>query len=130
MVCTMKFAFSNSSPSVVVRHGSSVLLVPKIFQHPKILTCVLHCLPSLMNFSFRMKMSCYTSVTPAINVKQPATVYSFVGSSSLPNLIVSLYVLQVPLSKAIIVENRNPHLGEITADFDQTAIFLTNKPSE
>ena len=31
---------------------------------------------------------------------------------------------------AIIVENRNPLLGEITADFDQTAISLTNKPSE
>ncbi len=31
---------------------------------------------------------------------------------------------------AIIVENRNPLLTNITADFDQTAVMLTNKPSE
>jgi len=31
---------------------------------------------------------------------------------------------------AIIVENRNPMLTDITADFDQTAVSLTNKPSE
>lgn len=31
---------------------------------------------------------------------------------------------------AIIVENRNPLLTDITADFDQTAVALTNKPSE
>ena len=31
---------------------------------------------------------------------------------------------------AIIVENKNPLLTDITADFDQTAITLTNKPSE
>jgi hypothetical protein len=31
---------------------------------------------------------------------------------------------------AIIVENRNPLLTDITADFDQTAVSLTNKPSE
>lgn len=31
---------------------------------------------------------------------------------------------------AIIVENRNPLLTDITADFDQTAVTLTNKPSE
>lgn len=31
---------------------------------------------------------------------------------------------------AIIVENRNPLLTQITADFDQTAVTLTNKPSE
>ena len=31
---------------------------------------------------------------------------------------------------AIIVENRNPKLTDITADFDQTAVSLTNKPSE
>lgn len=31
---------------------------------------------------------------------------------------------------AIIVENRNPLLTAVTADFDQTAIFLTNKPGE
>ena len=31
---------------------------------------------------------------------------------------------------AIIVENRNPLLTDITADFDKTAYSLTNKPSE
>ena len=31
---------------------------------------------------------------------------------------------------AIIVENRNPLLTAVTADFDQTAISLTNKPGE
>ena len=31
---------------------------------------------------------------------------------------------------AIIVENCNPLLTDITADFDQTAVSLTNKPSE
>jgi len=31
---------------------------------------------------------------------------------------------------AIIVENRNPLLTNITADFDRTAVLLTNKPSE
>lgn len=31
---------------------------------------------------------------------------------------------------AIIVENRNPLLTDITADFDKTAVSLTNKPSE
>ena len=31
---------------------------------------------------------------------------------------------------AIIVENRNPLLTDITADFDKTAVTLTNKPSE
>lgn len=31
---------------------------------------------------------------------------------------------------AIIVENRNPLLIDITADFDQTAVSLTNKPGE
>jgi hypothetical protein len=31
---------------------------------------------------------------------------------------------------AIIVENSNPLLTDITADFDQTAVTLTNKPSE
>lgn len=31
---------------------------------------------------------------------------------------------------AIIVENRNPRIIDITSDFDQTAISLTNKPSE
>ena len=34
------------------------------------------------------------------------------------------------LFAAIIVENRNPLLTDITADFDQTAVSLTNKPSE
>ena len=34
------------------------------------------------------------------------------------------------LKAAIIVENRNPLLTDITADFDQTAVSLTNKPSE
>ena len=29
---------------------------------------------------------------------------------------------------AIIVENRNPLLTDITADFDKTAVTLTNKP--
>lgn len=31
---------------------------------------------------------------------------------------------------AIIVENRNPLLTDITADFDKTAVTLTNKPGE
>lgn len=31
---------------------------------------------------------------------------------------------------AIIVENKNPLLTNITADFDKTAVSLTNKPSE
>ena len=31
---------------------------------------------------------------------------------------------------AIIVENRNPRLIDVTADFDQTAVSLTNKPGE
>ena len=31
---------------------------------------------------------------------------------------------------AIIVENRNPLLTNITADFDKTAVTLTNKPGE
>ncbi len=31
---------------------------------------------------------------------------------------------------AIMVENRNPRWTDITADFDQTAVSLTNKPSE
>lgn len=31
---------------------------------------------------------------------------------------------------AIIVENRNPLLTDITADFDKTAAALTNKPNE
>ncbi len=31
---------------------------------------------------------------------------------------------------AIIVENKNPLITNITAEFDQTAISLTNKPSE
>lgn len=31
---------------------------------------------------------------------------------------------------AIIVENSNPLLTNITADFDRTAVLLTNKPSE
>lgn len=31
---------------------------------------------------------------------------------------------------AIIVENRNPKLIDVTADFDQTAVSLTNKPGE
>ena len=30
----------------------------------------------------------------------------------------------------IIVENRNPRLIDVTADFDQTAVSLTNKPGE
>ncbi len=32
--------------------------------------------------------------------------------------------------KVSIVENRNPLLTDITADFDKTAVSLTNKPSE
>ena len=31
---------------------------------------------------------------------------------------------------AIIVENRNPLLTDITADFDKTAVTLTNKPGD
>lgn len=31
---------------------------------------------------------------------------------------------------AIIVENRNPLLTDITADFDKTAVTLTNKPCD
>jgi len=31
---------------------------------------------------------------------------------------------------AIIVENRNPRLTDVTAEFDKTAVSLTNKPGE
>ena len=78
----------------------------------------------------------YMYAIPATTARQPATVSSYAGSSSLPGPTASPFRSAATTIEgqgfyaAIIVENRNPLLTDITADFDKTAITLTNKPSE
>ena len=79
-----------------------------------------------MSFSMRTRTCCSTSATRATTrwFKQSAQPDRFTIRSA------STTIEGQGFYAAIIVENRNPLLTDITADFDKTAVTLTNKPGD